>query len=334
MKGFSHFTLGIMSVSFFPEIVRAAYNGSFIFPIAGACGLLSDTLDFKFTRFFENPDINYEPDVENLDGQALAQMLASAVDSAWEKKIGEEVRVQLHTVQMGPDRWRQYSVFFDPDKNEVRAEFGPIVSGFGKTPLPDTEPKDPSSKGSAKPRAKIINPNPRDISATILSGPSFSLKRRRNGVEVIFIPWHRQWSHSFTLAILLGLLGYLLGGGIWAIALGLPVFTHVLADLTGFLGGNLFPPFTKERSAGLKLFHADTPLANFFGVWGAILITLFNLNRFAPKPVFHINFLFYFAIFWVLPFAIALLFSALVEKEELEEETEEEEEEEESTIMG
>lgn len=334
MKGFSHFTLGIMSVSFFPEIIKGAENGEFLLPIAGVCGLLPDTIDFKFTRFFEKTDITYEPNPDNLNGVELAKTLADAVDKAWQKKVGEEIRVRLHTLQMGPDRWQLYSVFFDPNKNEVKAEFGPIVTGFGKTPIPESEPKNETKTGYAKPSARIINPNPRDITTSILSGPSFSLKKRKEGVEVIFIPWHRQWSHSFTLGILLGIFGFIVGGFKWAITLGLPIMTHVLSDLTGFLGGNLLPPLTRERSSGLKLFHADTPIANFFGVWAALLITFYNINRFSSNPAFKVNFLYYFGLFWLLPFGIALLLSEIFEKGKAEETNEEEEEEAGSGAFG
>ena len=265
MKGISHFTVALASVTFFPEIVHAADSGSFIIAVAGAMGLLPDTLDFKFTRFFlDSGEYEFAPKPKEFDGQKLADTVAAAANEAWETK--REVTVKLQTVQLDSDKWRQYYVKFDTKKNEVIGEFGPIVVGFGKTPLPDSTPKNPERIGIAHPKPKIIYSHNRPMTADIMSGPSFSFKPRKNGVELSFIPWHRQWSHSVSLAILFAILGFILGGKMWAIALGLPILTHVVTDITGFMGVNFFPPFTKERSGGLHLFHARSAVVCWWHV--------------------------------------------------------------------
>ncbi len=323
MKGLSHFCLGLASVTFFPEAIQLAEGGSFILVVAGASGLLPDTLDFKFTRFFlDEGEYVFEPGPDEFDGQKLADTVAAAANKAWTE--GREVMVKCHTVQLDSDKWRQYYVKFDTEKNEIIGEFGPIVAGFDKIPIPGSEPKNPERIGVAKPRPKVIYSHARPITTDIMSGPSFSFKPRKDGVELSFIPWHRQWSHSVTLAILLAILGFLLGGKIWAIALGLPALIHVLSDITGFMGVNFFPPFTKERSGGLHLFHADTSLANFFAVWLSALVVIFNVNRFGSHRLFTMHPALYFGYFWLLPLAITLIVSAFMsrsKRKKAEEET-------------
>ena len=51
---------------------------------------------------------------------------------------------------------------------------------------------------------------------------------------------------------------------------------------------------------------AGTPLANFYAVWGSVLIVLFNINRIAQKG-FTMNPFAYFGIFWLLPFVITII---------------------------
>ena len=323
MKGLSHFCLGLASVTFFPEAIHLAEGGSFILAVAGASGLLPDTLDFKFTRFFlDAGEYVFEPGPDEFDGQKLADTVAAAANKAWEEK--REVMVKCHTVQLDSDKWREYYVKFDTKKNEIVGEFGPIIAGFDKIAIPDSVPKNPERIGVAKPTPKIIYSHARPITANIMSGPSFSFKPKKNGVELCFIPWHRQWSHSITLSIVLAILGFVLGGKIWAIALGLPAFIHVFSDITGFMGVNFFPPFTKDRSGGLHLFHADTSLANFFAVWLSALVVIFNVNRFGSHQLFNLHPALYFGYFWVLPFAIVLIVTSLVsrkKRKKAEEET-------------
>lgn len=62
MKGFTHFMSGVAVASFGPWAIDAALAGNPIFFIlGGACGILPDTLDFKFYRFFYHHDVYVEP---------------------------------------------------------------------------------------------------------------------------------------------------------------------------------------------------------------------------------------------------------------------------------
>ncbi len=119
MKGFSHFISGVAAASFCPWAVRAAMDGNpMYFILGGAFGILPDTLDFKFYRFFYRHDFYIEPDPLKPDPQAIADQLAVAVDKA--KTDGKTVRVKLNTIRLGADYWQQYVIKFDTDRQEVR----------------------------------------------------------------------------------------------------------------------------------------------------------------------------------------------------------------------
>ena len=111
---------------------------------------------------------------------------------------------------------------------------------------------------------------------------------KRRGVEIQFLPWHRAWSHSFTLAALLGLItGLLFGSAQAALVAFLGMSAHVVEDQLGYLGSNLFWPITKERSAGARLLHSGDLIPNFLAVWMVLALILFNLDRYSasdPEP--------------------------------------------------
>ena len=53
MKGISHFITGVALATFFPEVAQAGAHGSLLPMLGGIGGILPDTLDFKFARYFE-----------------------------------------------------------------------------------------------------------------------------------------------------------------------------------------------------------------------------------------------------------------------------------------
>lgn len=52
MKGISHFITGVAIATFFPEVVRAGGAGSLLPMLGGVGGILPDTIDFKFARYW------------------------------------------------------------------------------------------------------------------------------------------------------------------------------------------------------------------------------------------------------------------------------------------
>jgi len=59
----------------------------------------------------------------------------------------------------------------------------------------------------------------------------------------------------------------------------------------------------KPRCNGLSLFRASNPHANFSIDYSAVVIILFNLNRFAPTPMFTLSPFKYFLYCLILPLA-------------------------------
>lgn len=141
-----------------------------------------------------------------------------------------------------------------------------------------------------------------------MEGPSFEFRREGEEVEISFLPWHRRWSHSLTLAGLFGLTCGLLFGPLAGWVAAVAFATHVLEDQLGHLGSNLWWPFTDRRSNGLRLMHSGDPLPNFVTVLVACGLILYNLNRFAAPSPFDGSLFLLWAVF--VPAAIGLAFYA------------------------
>lgn len=293
MKGISHFITGVAIATFFPEIVSLAREGSLLPVLGGIGGILPDTLDFKLARYFERYDVEIDPGPEP-DAAAIAGRVAMAMRTAYE--TGRPQNVALHTIRLGADLWRQYVIRFDPARNQVGVRIGPLVN-TGQVPFPGTEPP-----GAEEARVTVGVPMVHTYDAEnridIFSGPSFKFERIGDQLHVHFLDWHRRWSHSLTLAALLGLvaaaltaLGEWLSHGaltrrpLWAgLALGLGFAGHVLEDQLGFMGSNLFYPFTRRRAIGLQILRSGDPVPNLLAVWVSAALIVLNLDRFSPAP--------------------------------------------------
>ena len=276
MKGIAHFVSGIAAATFIPGVVEQAAAGSLLPVLGGVFGLLPDTLDFKFARYFERAE-QIDPDPRQPDPQIIADRIAEAIDRAY--KRNRAVRVRLHTMKLGVDLWRQYTIRFDAEKGEVAVRIGPTVN-TSQMPYSGSE-----IEGLSEARAKVAAPMlytyGEEMKIDIFGGPSFAFKRVKDRVEIQFLPWHRSWSHSLVLAAFFGLAGGLLINATlgWVIFAGMAV--HILEDQLGYMGSNLFWPLTENRTGGLRLVHSGDPIPNFVTVWTALVLILFNLDRFA-----------------------------------------------------
>lgn len=388
MKGFTHFISGVAASTFIKSAVAKASfttgEGSFLLLLGGLFGILPDTLDFKLARFTEDPDFVVSPDPLNPDPDKMIKVVQQALEVCWKEK--KPVTVAFRTMRMGFDMWREYEIDLKPDS--VRIKIGPIVS-TSQVPFPGTDLK---KEASIKPPAQLLGTRDKPSTVNIFTGPDFAFIPKENGIEVVFLSWHRQWSHSFTLGALLaahvaafaanwtafsfwkGLLFNLCLGGLsaafgflfgkikkwlgylaawlpligWALAsklFGIDPFSgllyglvsivgyyvHLLEDLTGFMGGNLFWPFTKGRTKGLELVKASHPLVNLLVVWLAASVILYNLDRFSGTQIITIPWWQFFALFYILPAAaVSLLYlvtpppAAEAARTEIEEEYSEE----------
>lgn len=260
--------------SFFPEAVRAGLAGNpFYFVLGGVAGLLPDTLDFKFYRYFYRHDMEVIPDPLNFNPQMIADAVALAITRAWIDR--KPVVIKLDTIRLGADRWQQYAVVFDTAQKKVVVTQGPVVS-TSRTPLEGT----PHRTASASVVCGIRPDYETTTVIDIFDGPVFRMERTADErVMPEFIPWHRQWSHSITLSAVAGLTcGAAFGVPAGAIA-ALAIAAHIAVDQCGFLGSNLFFPLTRSRTTGLQLTHSDSPLPNFCATIVSMLIVFANLHE-------------------------------------------------------
>ncbi|MBN1979490.1 MAG: metal-dependent hydrolase [Anaerolineae bacterium] len=157
-------------------------------------------------------------------------------------------------------------------------------------------------QGGEKARVKVGVPMAHTYDAEntvdIFSGPSFGFVREGDRLHVHFLDWHRRWSHSLTLAAALGLLGWLVFGKWGGLIIGLGFAGHILEDQLGFMGSNLLYPLTRGRVIGARLLRSGDAIPNFLTVWAAVMVILFNLDRFAAQPMLD--------PWWFLGLAVAL----------------------------
>jgi len=213
MKGIAHFITGVTIATFFPEVVQQAAGGSVLPMLGGIAGILPDTLDFKFARYFERYDLEIDPGPEP-DARDIAERVVGAMRRAYETE--QPQNIMLHAIRLGADLWRQYTIRFDPAQNEVAVRIGPIVN-TGQVPLPGSEVgANPCGRPPGEARVKVGVPMVHTYDAEnridIFSGPSFKFVRKGDKLHVHFLDWHRRWSHSLTLAAAVGLVAGLLFG--------------------------------------------------------------------------------------------------------------------------
>ena len=282
MKGISHFISGVAVASFLPQAVRLSAGGSFILLCAGLGGIMPDTLDFRLARYLAKPDVEIDPHPSAPDPQAMAQQIAGVIDRVHE--TGKSIAVRFHTVKLGADRWRQYVLNMGGREREVRVRIGPVVT-TSRAPFPGSEPDLPEGRAATVAAAHCAYGA--ETTVDILDGPSFEFRRRGDAVEIVFLPWHRRWSHSLPITALLGALVALLLGPLPGLVYALGSIVHIAEDQLGYLGTNLFYPFTRTRIRGFRLFHSGDVIPNLFAVWSSIVLILFNLDRFSSDPVLN-----------------------------------------------
>lgn len=278
MKGIAHFLSGIAAASFIPAAVQQSAQGAWLLALAGVCALLPDTLDFKFWRFLEQPDDAIDPGPQP-DAQAIADRIATAIDMAFETRRPRIL--QLHTVKLGADTWQQYTVHFDVP-HQIAVHIGPAVT-TSQVPVGAPSRRE-IDKALARTSAPMDYTYDAEVNIDIFSGPSFRLERKGGAVSISFLPWHRAWSHSLTVAIGMGVIAGLSWGWLAGTVAALGCIVHVIEDQLGAMGSNLVWPFTRVRFPGLNLIRSGDAIPNFLTVWLACSLTLFNLDRFSQTP--------------------------------------------------
>ena len=289
MKGIAHFVSGVALASCLPGSMEAAQDGTpLYFILGGAFGILPDTLDFKFYRFFYRHDRTVSPDPRNPDPQAMADQIAEAVAAALQAP--GMFRLKIDTLRLSADRWRRFTIRFDTQRQGVEVELGPEVT-TGQVPIPGTFPEK-ASKGWKALAAPIVETYESVTTVDIFDGPSLGFEKRPDGaVEIHFLPWHRGWTHSLVLAAAFGAVAAAVAGWLAAAVVAGAYALHILEDQLGFMGSNLFAPFTKRRTKGLHWMRSGDALPNFGTVWFCCLLVFWNAYRVLPDPTFHFGFL-------------------------------------------
>ncbi|NUM36296.1 MAG: metal-dependent hydrolase [Candidatus Brocadiae bacterium] len=308
MKGLTHFISGLAAATFFPQAVQMAHTeSSFILVLGGIFGILPDTIDFKFAQFFEKYHYRVDPDPNKPDTQAIANTLAQAINDT--HTSGKPKSILFNTIKKGADLWRQYRLYFDIENSKVRVTMGPLVNTSKKV-YPGTEiegVKVAEASLNCKLCPQVYD---KETYVDIMSGPSFCFIPQKDGsVKMDFLSWHRRWSHSLTAGLFLGILGWLflglwLGFGkalIYGIVITAGFWVHVLEDQLGYMGSNLFWPFTKEKTVGTKSMHSGDAMPNFCTVWLALILIFYNLSQYGDNSLQGMPFLVYFAYTFIVP---------------------------------
>lgn len=312
MKGFTHFAAGLAAASCFPDAVASAAGGNpLYFVLGGAFGILPDTLDFKFYRFFVRHDMEVIPDPNKPDPQMIADAVAYAVNRA--SLGGKPVRIRLNTIPIGADCWRQYTVRFDVRGRRVGVRFGPIVD-TGQNPMPG--PAGDKSETFAGVACPIALDYEATVNVDIFEGPLFTMQPTAEGtVRPEFISWHRQWSHGLLALFLPALVGAALLGPLAGLVMAAAYGAHILADQLGFMGSNLLFPFTRRRTNGFGLLHSGSGLANAVTVWFACVTIFWNLYSGVTGPVLRFNLVQLLLFAGLLPILVFALLDRLVGNE-------------------
>jgi membrane-bound metal-dependent hydrolase YbcI (DUF457 family) len=276
VKGIAHFASGLVAASFVSGVAEAAANGSLLIALGGACAMLPDWLDFKFARFLEKRDAEVAPDPITPNPQVMADAIAEQLRLA---QTHPRI-LQLHPTRRGIIDWLLYSVRFDVTRGDVVVTMNGVEARSHACPLDYTydgaldviELGGPSLKFSARPSSPTP-PSGREAGG---EGPP---------VRIEFLPWHRTWSHSLVLAALAGVVCGLWMGWTAGVVAALGYAVHVLEDQLGFMGSNLFWPFTRSRSDGLGLLHSGDTIPNMVTVWLSITLLLLNLDRARDIPL-------------------------------------------------
>lgn len=315
---------GVALASFFPAAVKMAAatrtgipeaDASFILVLGGLYGIMPDTLDFKMGQFFSVAERQVDCDPNNPDAAKMARQIGEAMDEAAE--TGKYVRAQLYPIQLGSHYWRQYMIKFDSQTNEVVVVLNEVV-GTNQIPFLGTEPeRDRVGKYKLK-KASLRDAHGRPSIVDIMSGPQYGFRPAEDGtVAVEFLPWHRTWSHSYVLGLILALPWTLI-----AMAMGWPhawlysliaflgFAIHITEDLTGHMGGSLIWPFDSTRYDGLSWFRASNPHANFTVDFMAFVIIIRNLMVYstpagaAGEAMTLMPWYLYYLYFMVVPLAV------------------------------
>jgi len=279
MKGFTHFVAGLAVTSFFPWAVQAASEGNpLYFILGGTCALLPDTLDFRIIRYFYRHDVEIVPDPLSPDMQMVADAIAQTIDGAQQKSL----RLRLHTIRLDSDIWQRYRIRIDPEQKRVTVHLEDKIDTGGNPVGPPAPSSCPT--GSALFHQPVSMGYLAAFPVEMFDGPHLEFAPSAHGeTEIKFIPWHRTYTHSFCLSLILAAIATILGAWQAAIVAWCAHASHVMLDQLGYMGSNLLWPLSNMRFPGFKLQHASSSFWNLAAVWISIVLLYGNLHSHAPS---------------------------------------------------
>jgi membrane-bound metal-dependent hydrolase YbcI (DUF457 family) len=263
MKGITHFCAGIAVASCFPYAIETASSGNPIcFIIAGIMAAVPDTIDFKFLCFVKFVDYRIIPEYENFDPDFIAEKVAEAAHQC--HLTNKKKRIRLCSVRTSAEDWFEYSISFRGNEIIVKE---------------NSDKKSPK-KGTAKCLLPFHCSYDATTTATIFVGPTITLTPEEGYTQVDFIDWHRGFSHSFAMAIVLSvLISIFINTTVGIIALA-AYGSHILLDQFGHMGSAILWPFKKTKISGCSLCHSSSRFANIFTVAVSTLIVFANIFYF------------------------------------------------------
>jgi hypothetical protein len=278
MKGFTHYISGIALASFLPSAIDLSSKGSFVLLLAGLGATMPDVIDFRFSRYAREPDVEICPDPDSPDPQRVVDQILAAIELSHQSR--EKVSIRFDTARPASGLRFRYAVSVDAGQVWARVQ----------TMTDESVPLDLAHRfldTSHCGHSAVRCVGEAQIEVEDLGGAWLELRPGGDSVEIVFLPWHRQWSHSLLVAAALGVILSWLLGPLSGMVYFIGSVTHILEDQLGHMGSNLWFPFTRTRTRGYKLFHSTDAAPNLLAVCISAALILFNLDRFSPTPVLH-----------------------------------------------
>jgi hypothetical protein len=248
-----------------PGIVEDGARGGLLIALCGLCAMLPDTLDFKLVRYLEKADADIVPAVLAPDAQQIADDIAMQMYLA--SQTGHSRVVHLHPARKTVSEYVLYSIRFESLTGDVIVTLD--LDG---------------SRGSAH-VGKLDYTYDGELHIEELGATSLRFSACGDSIRVEFLPWHRVWTHSLVVALVMSLaFGILLEPRVGLIAF-LGYTVHVLEDQLGYMGSSLFAPISMKRVNGMGFLHSGDAIPNVVTVWISLALLLLNLDRARQTPV-------------------------------------------------
>ena len=266
----AHFMAGLAWASCWPGAMAAAGNGNPTLLLLGAIsGLLPNTLDQWAARFLHRTDIHVVPDPLAPDPGMIAGAMATALARCHAHR--KPVRIQFYPMEIMANQWQTYNLSLASGNKQILLSLSGLAREGRVPPRPDVLASSPVPLTTDHTATVDIHSDPVSLEMAPTTDGRIMLR---------VLPWKRQWSHSVTIAIGLGILAWAAWGFYAGLILGGAYALHLLMDQLDFTGSTLFFPFTRHRANGLQMVKPEHATGFYLCViWLAVLVTGWNWAR-------------------------------------------------------